>query len=145
MGNKNAAEQKRKGSILLIKPMNEFDYEGTRVSMSCQDSTTTLSLAISNNLPCCDKLYFEFLVFWTNVWESYHWLIWWGILALTAKVKPDVNPYKQMPKDQKLLTAETINPIEDGHFQSCSQMGAPPLLKIGHKYPTIMKLGTVIL
>ena len=71
-----------------------------RVSMSCEDSTTTLSLAISNNLQCCDKVYFEFLASWTNVWESYHWLIWWGILALTAKVKPDANPYKQMPKGQ---------------------------------------------
>lgn len=28
MGNKNAAEQERKESILLIKPMYEFDYEG---------------------------------------------------------------------------------------------------------------------
>ena len=27
MGNKNAAEQKKE-SILLIKPMHEFDYEG---------------------------------------------------------------------------------------------------------------------
>ena len=40
-----------------------------------------------------------------------------------------------------------VNPIQDGHFRGCSRMrGAkrPPLAKIYHRYPTMMKLGTVI-
>ena len=42
-----------------------------------------------------------------------------------------------------------LNPIQDGHFQGCSQVGRegqkdPPLHKICHIYPTTMKLGTVI-
>ena len=38
-----------------------------------------------------------------------------------------------------------INPIQDGPFRGCSRMGGafwPP--KIGHTYPSIMKLGIVI-
>ena len=42
-----------------------------------------------------------------------------------------------------------INPIQDGLFWGCSRMGAGPFLpsipKIRHTYPTMMKLGTVIL
>ena len=34
-----------------------------------------------------------------------------------------------------------INPIQDGHFRGCSQIGGP---KICHTYPAMMKLGTVI-
>ena len=41
-----------------------------------------------------------------------------------------------------------FNPIQDGPFRGCSQMWAgvktPPLPKICHTYPTIMKLGTVM-
>ena len=40
-----------------------------------------------------------------------------------------------------------VNPIHDGHFSGCSWMGRvkrPPLPKICHTYPTLMKLGTVI-
>ena len=40
-----------------------------------------------------------------------------------------------------------FNPIQDGHFRGCSRMwGAKrfPLPKICHRYPTMMKLGTVI-
>ena len=41
-----------------------------------------------------------------------------------------------------------FNPIQDGHFRGCSRMGGgggkPLLPKICHKYPTMMKLGTVI-
>ena len=41
-----------------------------------------------------------------------------------------------------------VNPIEDGPSRRCSQMGEgakrPPLPKICHTYPTMMKLGTVI-
>ena len=38
-----------------------------------------------------------------------------------------------------------INTIQDGPFRSCSWMGGqPPLPKICHAYPTMMKLGTVI-
>ena len=41
-----------------------------------------------------------------------------------------------------------FNPIQDGHFCGCSQMGVRgkkvPLPKICHTYPTMMKLGTVI-
>ena len=41
-----------------------------------------------------------------------------------------------------------LNPIQDGHFRDCLWMGggrqkAPPLPKICHTYPTMMKLGTV--
>ena len=41
----------------------------------------------------------------------------------------------------------SINPIQDGHFWGCSQMGGAfllPLPKIRHANPTMMKLGTVI-
>ena len=42
-----------------------------------------------------------------------------------------------------------FNPIQDGHFWGCSQMGGggwqkKPLPKICQRYPTMMKLGTVI-
>ena len=44
-----------------------------------------------------------------------------------------------------------LNPIQDGLFLGCSRMGGgergtkrPPLPKICHTYPTMMKLGTVI-
>ena len=42
-----------------------------------------------------------------------------------------------------------INPVQDGPFRCCSQMGVgvgqkAPLPKICHTYPTMMKLGTVI-
>ena len=44
--------------------------------------------------------------------------------------------------------AGNLNPIQDGFFRGCSRMGGgflgPPLSKICHRYPTIMKLGTVI-
>ena len=43
----------------------------------------------------------------------------------------------------------SFNPIQDGHFRGCSWMGGggakrPPLPKICHTYPTMIKLGTVI-
>ena len=41
-----------------------------------------------------------------------------------------------------------FNPIQDGSFQDCSRIGgakSPRLSKICHAYPTVMKLGTVIL
>ena len=49
-----------------------------------------------------------------------------------------------------MVTITSINnPIEDGLFWGCSRMvGGPfliPLPKIYHTYPTMMKLGTVIL
>ena len=40
-----------------------------------------------------------------------------------------------------------FNPIQDGLFRGCSRMGGafwPPLPKIHHTYPIMMKLGTVI-
>ena len=40
-----------------------------------------------------------------------------------------------------------INPIQDELFRGCSWMGGPkrpPLSKICHTYPTMMKLGRVI-
>ena len=40
-----------------------------------------------------------------------------------------------------------FNPIHNGHFRGCSRMGGPkrpPLPKICHTYPAIIKLGTVI-
>ena len=42
-----------------------------------------------------------------------------------------------------------FNPIQDEIFRGCSWMGEtslppPPFLKIGHTYPTMIKLGTVI-
>ena len=40
-----------------------------------------------------------------------------------------------------------VNTIQDGLIRGCSRMGGgknPPLPKICHTYPTIMKLGTVI-
>ena len=42
---------------------------------------------------------------------------------------------------------EIFNSIQDGSFRSCSRMGwpkRPPLPKICHTYPTVMKLGTII-
>ena len=42
-----------------------------------------------------------------------------------------------------------FNPIQDGHLRGCSRNGEgtkmPPLPKICHTYPTMKKLGTVIL
>ena len=41
----------------------------------------------------------------------------------------------------------TFNPIQDGHFWDCSQIGGkkgPPVPIICHTYPTMMKLGTFI-
>ena len=43
----------------------------------------------------------------------------------------------------------TFNPIQDGIFRGCLRMGGgggkkPPLSKICHTYPTMIKLGTVI-
>ena len=47
-----------------------------------------------------------------------------------------------------LLMVQNFNPIQDGHFWCCPRMRggkkAPPLPKICHRYPTMMKLGTVI-
>ena len=47
-----------------------------------------------------------------------------------------------------LHCASSFNPIQDGSSRGCSRMGggkkAPPLSKICHTYPTLMKLGTVI-
>ena len=46
------------------------------------------------------------------------------------------------------ITAILPNPIQDGSFRGCSRMvGAAkrlPLPKICHRYPKIMKLGTVV-
>ena len=42
-----------------------------------------------------------------------------------------------------LDSLELINPIQDGLFRGCSRMGLLP--KTCHTYPTMMKLGTVIL
>ena len=46
---------------------------------------------------------------------------------------------------------ENLNPIQDGLFRGCSRMGGggggqigPPIPKIFHTYPTMMKLGTDI-
>ena len=41
----------------------------------------------------------------------------------------------------------TLTLIQDGHFRGCSRIEGPkrsPLPKICHRYPTMMKLGTVI-
>ena len=48
-----------------------------------------------------------------------------------------------------LIVVIHFNPIQDGLFWGCSQMGGGaafwvPLPKIRHTYPTMMKLGTVI-
>ena len=49
-----------------------------------------------------------------------------------------------------IINLDEFNPIQDVHFRSCSRMeeegGAkrPPLPKICHTYPTMIKLGTVI-
>ena len=41
-----------------------------------------------------------------------------------------------------------LNPIQDGHFWGCSRMGggakSPPLPKVCHTYPLMIKLGTAI-
>ena len=46
------------------------------------------------------------------------------------------------------LKWKKLNPIQDGLFRGCSLIKGgtfwPPLPKISHTYPTIMKLGTVI-
>ena len=50
-------------------------------------------------------------------------------------------------KDSEQLSRGVLNPIQDGLFRGCLRMeGAkrPPLPKICHTYPTMMKLGTVI-
>ena len=54
--------------------------------------------------------------------------------------------FAQQPEAPK-ADERSLNPIQDGHFRGCSRMGGgakrPPLLKICHTYPTMMKLGTV--
>ena len=50
-------------------------------------------------------------------------------------------------KDSEQLFRGVLNPIQDGLFRGCLRMeGAkrPPVPKICHTYPTMMKLGTVI-
>ena len=47
----------------------------------------------------------------------------------------------------KLWKLSNVNPIQDGLFRGCSQMGGgkkAPLPKTCHTYPAMMKLGTVI-
>ena len=47
----------------------------------------------------------------------------------------------------KFKQKQTVNPIQDGLFWGCSRMGGkkvPPLPKICHTYPIMMKLGTAI-
>ena len=50
----------------------------------------------------------------------------------------------------ELTWKPNINPTQDGHFRGCSRMGEggaakrPPLPKICHKYPTMMKLGYIL-
>ena len=45
------------------------------------------------------------------------------------------------------LSGKNLNPVQDGPFRGCSRMGGgqktPPLPKISHTYPTMMKLDTV--
>ena len=47
-----------------------------------------------------------------------------------------------------LLLLLSVNPFQDEHFRGCSRMGEggkkAPLPKICHRYPAMMKLGTVI-
>ena len=50
---------------------------------------------------------------------------------------------KLFQKLKNLSGGIAFNPIQDGLFRGCSRM-RPPLLKICHTYPTMMKLGTVI-
>ena len=50
---------------------------------------------------------------------------------------------------KRLEKCININPIQDGPFWGCSRMGRgqkrpPPLTKIRHEYPAIMKIGTLI-
>ena len=50
---------------------------------------------------------------------------------------------------KRLEKCININPIQDGPFWGCSRMGTgqkrpPPLTKIRHEYPAIMKIGTLI-
>ena len=47
-----------------------------------------------------------------------------------------------------LDTKSHLHPIQDGNFWGCSRMGGGqkgPLPKICHRYPTMMKLGTIII
>ena len=50
---------------------------------------------------------------------------------------------------KRLEKCNNINPIQDGPFWGCLQMGRgqkspPPLTKIRHEHPTIMKIDTLI-
>ena len=54
-------------------------------------------------------------------------------------------------KNKKVIKIDDIdvNPIQDGPFWGCSQMGgggqkSPAPLKICHTYPTMIKLGTLL-
>ena len=63
-----------------------------------------------------------------------------------------INLYKFLRKHpvvkKSTLSSSYINPIQDGPFWGCPQMGegkkTPPLCKIRHTYPALMKLGTVV-
>ena len=59
----------------------------------------------------------------------------------------DINK-SSLPDHLILVSFNIINPIQDGLFWGCSQMGGTkraPVLKFCHTYPTMMKLGTVTL
>ena len=50
---------------------------------------------------------------------------------------------------KRLEKCNNINPIQDGPFWGCLRMGRgqktpPPLTKIRHEHPTIMKIDTLI-
>ena len=59
--------------------------------------------------------------------------------------------YSKLPQNKINEHKSKFNPIQDGLFRGCSRMGGrggafwPPLPKTRNTYPTMMKLGTVIL
>ena len=59
-----------------------------------------------------------------------------------------MNPLCLKQKKISLKLNLNVNPIQDGLFRDCSQIGEgktpPPLPKVCHTYPAMMILGTVI-
>ena len=72
------------------------------------------------------------------------------LTLVPRKMKAGCKLQKNMTSFNHFLFMDDLNLIQDGLFQGCSRMGGgqkippPPLPKICHTYPTMIKLGTVI-
>ena len=85
------------------------------------------------------------------LFNKFHCSFWWIQKRLIAFYKKGILEIIYcLPKITIMLlyaAKKQLNPIQDGPFRSYSQMGGggkPPIPKIFHTYPKMMKLGKVI-